>query len=124
MSNLTGAIDFIHCLKAMGCRFALDDFGSGLSSFGYLKNLPVDYPKIAGNFIQDINIDAVDYAMVDAINQIGHVMGLSTIAESVENSAVLGRLRTLGIDYAQGFGLHAPMPLEELLRENGDAPLS
>jgi diguanylate cyclase (GGDEF)-like protein/PAS domain S-box-containing protein len=117
VANLTRAIEFISRLKAMGCRFALDDFGSGLSSFGYLKNLPVDYLKIAGNFIQDINADPVDFAMVEAINQIGHVMGLHTIAESVENSAILHRLRALGVDYAQGFGVHAPVPLEQLLEE-------
>ena len=124
VANLSRAIEFITRLKAMGCRFALDDFGSGLSSFGYLKNLPVDYLKIAGNFIQDINVDPVDYAMVDAINQIGHVMGLYTIAESVENHAVLGRLRSLGVDYAQGFGMHVPVLLDELLDGGRDAPLS
>ncbi len=123
VANLTRAIDFITRLKAMGCQFALDDFGSGLSSFGYLKNLPVDYLKIAGNFIQDMNTDPVDLAMVDAINQIGHVMGLHTIAESVENDATLERLRTLGVDFAQGYGVHTPVPLEELLREHMHAPL-
>jgi len=123
VSNLSRAIEFIARLKAMGCRFALDDFGSGLSSFGYLKSLPVDYLKIAGNFIQDINADPVDYAMVDAINQIGHVMGLSTIAESVENDAVLGRLRALGVNYAQGLGVHAPVSLVEYLKEHIDASM-
>ena len=115
IANLARATEFIARLKDMGCRFALDDFGSGLSSFGYLKSLPVDYLKIAGNFIQDIVVDPVDHAMVDAINQIGHVMGLLTIAESVENSAILARLRELGVDYAQGFGVHVPMPLAEVL---------
>lgn len=115
IANLTRATEFIARLKDMGCRFALDDFGSGLSSFGYLKSLPVDYLKIAGNFIQDIVVDPVDHAMVDAINQIGHVMGLLTIAESVENSAILARLRELGVDYAQGFGVHVPAPLAEVL---------
>lgn len=116
IANLTRAIGFMSRLKDIGCRFALDDFGSGLSSFGYLKSLPVDYLKIAGNFIQDIVVDPVDHAMVDAINQIGHVMGLTTIAESVESDAILQKLRNLGIDYAQGYGISEPVPLAQLLR--------
>jgi diguanylate cyclase (GGDEF)-like protein/PAS domain S-box-containing protein len=111
VANLSRAISFITRLKDMGCRFALDDFGSGLSSFGYLKNLPVDYLKIAGDFIQDIAVDPVDHAMVDAINEIGHVMGLKTIAESVETEAVFARLRVLGVDYVQGYGIEMPRPL-------------
>jgi diguanylate cyclase (GGDEF)-like protein/PAS domain S-box-containing protein len=116
IANLSRAIGFISRLKAKGCKFALDDFGSGLSSFGYLKNLPVDYLKIAGNFIQDIVVDPVDHAMVDAINQIGHVMGLRTIAESVESKEILARLHGLGVDYAQGYGVHEPDSLARLLR--------
>jgi EAL domain-containing protein (putative c-di-GMP-specific phosphodiesterase class I) len=116
IANLTRAIDFMTRLKDIGCRFALDDFGSGLSSFGYLKSLPVDYLKIAGNFIQDIAVDPVDHAMVDAINQIGHVMGLTTIAESVESDAILQKLRKLGVDYAQGYGISEPVPLAQLLQ--------
>jgi EAL domain-containing protein (putative c-di-GMP-specific phosphodiesterase class I) len=116
IANLTRAIDFMSRLKDIGCRFALDDFGSGLSSFGYLKSLPVDYLKIAGNFIQDIAVDPVDHAMVDAINQIGHVMGLTTIAESVESDAILEKLRSLGVDYVQGFGISEPLPLVQFLQ--------
>jgi diguanylate cyclase (GGDEF)-like protein/PAS domain S-box-containing protein len=115
IANLTRAHHFITRLKKMGCQFALDDFGSGLSSFGYLKSLPVDYLKIAGDFIQDIVDDPVDYAMVDAINQIGHVMGLITVAESVENDAILDKLREVGVDYGQGLGIDAPKPLHEVL---------
>ena len=111
IANLSRAVAFITRFKDMGCRFALDDFGSGVSSFGYLKNLPVDYLKIAGNFIQDIAIDPVDHAMVDAINQIGHVMGLKTVAESVETEGVFTRLRALGVDYVQGYGVEMPQPL-------------
>jgi EAL domain-containing protein (putative c-di-GMP-specific phosphodiesterase class I) len=102
-------------LKQLGCQFALDDFGSGLSSFGYLKSLPVDYLKIAGDFIRDIGDDPVDHAMVDAINQIGHVMGLMTIAESVEHPQTVASLRKLGVNYGQGFGIEQPRPLYEIL---------
>ncbi len=115
IANLNRAHHFIARLKKMGCRFALDDFGSGLSSFGYLKNLPVDYVKIAGDFITDMADDAVGFAMVDAITQIGHVMGLATVAESVENEAAVARLREVGVDYGQGLGLDRPKPLFEVL---------
>jgi EAL domain-containing protein (putative c-di-GMP-specific phosphodiesterase class I) len=115
IANLVRARHFIARLKSMGCQFALDDFGSGLSSFGYLKSLPVDYLKIAGDFVQDIVEDPVDHAMVDAIAQIGHVMGLSTVAESVENQAILNKLKELGIDYGQGLGLGSPRPLHQVL---------
>jgi diguanylate cyclase (GGDEF)-like protein/PAS domain S-box-containing protein len=116
IANLTRARDFITRLKRMGCRFALDDFGSGLSSFGYLKTLPVDYLKIAGDFVRDIVDDPVDHAMVEAINQIGHVMQIKTIAESVETPEILKKLRESGVDYGQGFGIDAPRPFHEVLQ--------
>ncbi|MBI5039818.1 MAG: EAL domain-containing protein [Gammaproteobacteria bacterium] len=109
--NLSRAIHFISTLRARGCRFALDDFGSGLSSFGYLKNLRVEYLKIDGSFVRNIETDAMDLAMVESINQIGHVAGIQTIAEYVENSAILDTLRRLGVDYAQGYGIAIPEPL-------------
>ena len=112
VANLTGAIHFMELLRRSGCRFALDDFGSGMSSFAYLKNLPVDFLKIDGNFIRDIVPDPVDRAMVEAINQVGHVMGLQTIAEFVENDAIMKQLRRIGVDYAQGFGIAKPQPLQ------------
>ena len=115
IANLTRAKAFITSLKDRGCMFALDDFGSGLSSFGYLKSLPVDYLKIAGNFIQDITNDAVDHAMVEAINQVGHIMGLITVAESVEDDRILEKIRQSGIDYGQGFGIGMPVPVEEVI---------
>jgi EAL domain-containing protein (putative c-di-GMP-specific phosphodiesterase class I) len=115
IANLSHARDFIQRLKKMGCRFALDDFGSGLSSFGYLKSLPVDYLKIAGDFVRDIVEDPVDHAMVEAINQIGHVMKLTTIAESVESRAILEKLRESGVDYGQGLGIDPPRPFHEVL---------
>ncbi len=115
IANLARAKTFIETLKGMGCKFALDDFGSGLSSFGYLKSLPVDYLKIAGNFVQDIVRDPVDHAMVDAINQIGHIMGLITIAESVESEEIMLKIRESGIDYGQGFWIGEPKPFAEVL---------
>jgi diguanylate cyclase (GGDEF)-like protein len=109
--NLTKAAHLMSELKSLGCRFALDDFGSGLSSFSYLKQLPVDYLKIAGNFVRGITEDPVDGAMVEAINKIGHVMGLRTIAEYVEREVVLERVREIGVDYVQGNAIAPPTPL-------------
>jgi diguanylate cyclase (GGDEF)-like protein/PAS domain S-box-containing protein len=116
ISNLGKAIKFISSLRGMGCRFALDDFGSGLSSFGYLKNMPVDYLKIDGMFVKDIFDDPIDHAMVKSINEIGHVMGMETIAEFVENDVIKGMLKEIGVNYAQGYGIEKPQPFDELLR--------
>jgi EAL domain-containing protein (putative c-di-GMP-specific phosphodiesterase class I) len=99
----------------MGCKFALDDFGSGLSSFAYLKNLAVDYLKIDGMFIKEIASDPITHAMVKSINEIGHVMGMQTIAEFVENEAIEVIVRELGVDYAQGYGIEKPQPLSDIL---------
>ena len=121
IANLSSATTFIQALKQIGCRSALDDFGSGLSSFAYLKNLPVDYLKIDGSFVKNILEDPMSLAMVKSINEIGHVMGKQTIAEFVENDAILERLREIGVDYAQGYSVSRPRPLKELLiSENGD----
>lgn len=118
IAHLKNAVHFITTLKDRGCTFALDDFGSGLSSFTYLKNLPVDYLKIDGHFVKDIHTDPVDRAFVESINQIGHVMGLKTIAEFVENKNILQHLRNIGVDYAQGYGIHAPSPLLDFVQQN------
>ena len=115
VANLSKAIQFIKTMKNRGCRFSLDDFGSGLSSFAYLKNLPVDYLKIDGNFILDMADDPIDYAMVGSINQIGHVMGLKTIAEYVENSRIEEKAREIGVDYVQGNSISEPQPLQSYL---------
>ncbi|MGE0383871.1 MAG: EAL domain-containing protein [Gammaproteobacteria bacterium] len=111
ISNLNTAVAFITELKRLGLRFSLDDFGSGLSSFAYLKNLPVDFLKIDGSFIKDIVNDPIDRVMVDAINKIGHVMGLQTVAECVEDDDILATVTDLGVDFTQGFGIHRPAPL-------------
>ncbi|MCW8906619.1 MAG: EAL domain-containing protein [Sedimenticola sp.] len=111
IANIASANYFIRTLKQAGCIFSLDDFGSGLSSFAYLKNLPVDYLKIDGAFVRDLADDPVDFAMVQAINQVGQVMGLRTVAEFVENRRILDRLRLIGVDFAQGYGIARPRPL-------------
>jgi len=97
-------------LKGIGCSFSLDDFGSGMSSLAYLKNLPVDYLKIDGAFVRDIVDDPIDFSMVDAVNSIAHVMGIKTIAEFVENQAIYDKLKLMGVDYVQGHHIHKPEP--------------
>ena len=114
--NLRSATHLIGRLRDLGCRFALDDFGSGLSSFAYLKALPVDIIKIDGLFVRDMADDPLDFAMVRSINEIAQLMGKATIAESVECEATMERLREIGVDYAQGFWLEPPRPLTELSR--------
>jgi EAL domain-containing protein (putative c-di-GMP-specific phosphodiesterase class I) len=111
IANLSKARQFIRQLQELGCRFALDDFGSGMSSFAYLKNLPVDYLKIDGEFVKNIVNDSVDHAMVEAIARIAQVMKIKTVAEFVENDAILEQLTELAIDYAQGYGIAKPSPL-------------
>ncbi|MFT5351507.1 MAG: diguanylate cyclase (GGDEF)-like protein/PAS domain S-box-containing protein, partial [Gammaproteobacteria bacterium] len=115
ISNIAMAMKFISTLKELGCSFALDDFGSGLSSFGYLKNLPVDYLKIDGMFVKNIVDDPIDHAMVKSINEIGHVMGMQTIAEFVENDEIKGMLKEIGVNYAQGYGVDKPQPFDDLI---------
>ncbi|HAE21983.1 MAG TPA: two-component system response regulator [Spirochaetaceae bacterium] len=111
IQNLSYATRFINHLRGEGFTFALDDFGAGFSSFGYLRNLPVDYVKIDGSFVQNIDESLVSYTMVDSINSIGHVMGLKTIAEFVKNEAIMEKLITLGVDYGQGYHFAEPKPL-------------
>lgn len=118
IANLTGAIRFINKFRNAGCLFALDDFGSGVSSFGYLKNLPVDFIKIDGSFVRDITTDEIDRAMVKAITEIGQIMGKKTIAEFVENDATMQELKKLGVDYAQGYGIAKPRALYNI-KNNG-----
>jgi len=117
IANFSNALNFINTLKHKGCRFALDDFGSGLSSFAYLKNLPVDYLKIDGSFVRDITFDKTDKAIVKSIIEIGHTLGLKTIAEFVENNDILILLEEMGVDYVQGYALGKPEP--HINTENG-----
>jgi diguanylate cyclase (GGDEF)-like protein/PAS domain S-box-containing protein len=115
ISKLSCASQWIQKLRQIGCRFALDDFGSGLSSFGYLKSLPVDFLKIDGQFIKDIIGNPMNMVIVRSIHEIASVMGISTIAEFVESDATLEKLREIGIDYAQGYGICTPQPFEDII---------
>ena len=112
ISNLSRVVHFMQTLKKLGCKFSLDDFGSGLSSFTYLKNLPVDYLKIDGQFISNVADDSVDESMVKAISQVGHAMGIETIAERVETKQVLEKLGALGIEFAQGYYIARPTSVQ------------
>ena len=111
ISNLSKAAELMRELKGMGYRFALDDFGTGMSSFAYLKYLPVDYLKIAGMFVKDMTEDAMDCAIVEAINRISHILGMQTVAESVETAETLERVRALKVDFAQGYYIAEPEAL-------------
>jgi diguanylate cyclase (GGDEF)-like protein/PAS domain S-box-containing protein len=113
IANLGNVVYFMRELKARGCHFALDDFGSGLSSFMYLKTLPVDYLKIDGQFVENVTRDRVDRSMVEAISQVGKTMGIETIAERVESGEVLAELGRLGVGYAQGFHIAKPRSTKE-----------
>jgi diguanylate cyclase (GGDEF)-like protein len=115
IKNIEQAKDFMLHLKKANCLFALDDFGTGMASFSYLKNLPVDYLKIDGSFVNKMDENTVDQAMVAAIHQIGQVMSIQTIAEHVENEASMANLKNIGIAYAQGYHICKPMPLDEVV---------
>lgn len=115
ISNLQTANHFIATLRQRGCKLSLDDFGSGLSSFAYLRNLPVDVLKIDGQFVKDIAHDPISLAMVKSIHEIGCLMGKQTVAEFVESDAILERLRDIGVHYAQGYAVGYPVPLDQIL---------
>ncbi len=118
INNLSTAIHFMNVLKKLGCSFALDDFGSGLSSFSYLNSLPVDYLKIDGAFVMDIDKDPMHYAMVKSINEVGQVMGIKTIAEFAASESIINSLREVGVDNAQGYAIARPIPLSSLTIKN------
>jgi len=119
ISNLAKTSRLMRNLKAEGCRFALDDFGSGMSSYAYLKHLPVDYIKIDGIFVRDLAQDPIDLALVQSINEIAHILEKKTIAEYVENDDILNKLREIGVDYAQGFGIAYPETIKEGMPPDG-----
>jgi diguanylate cyclase (GGDEF)-like protein/PAS domain S-box-containing protein len=112
VANLSRATEFMATLKDMGCSFSLDDFGSGLSSYAYLRNLSVDFLKIDGSFVRNIAEDAVDLALLRSMNEIGQLLGKKTIAEFAENERVIQKLREVGVDYMQGHGVSRPVPLD------------
>ncbi len=115
VANFSKATRLITAMKARGCQFALDDFGSGLSSFSYLKNIPVDFIKIDGSFVRDIITDETDFAFVRSINQIASIMGLKTIAEYVENERIAGKLHEIGVDYIQGHFIGQAIPVRQAI---------
>jgi len=116
MSNFKRVTQFIDHFKGIGCQFSLDDFGTGLSSFAYLKNFKVNYLKIDGSFVRNIVNEPVDEIIVDSISQISTLLDLETVAEYVENNAILTVIKKIGIDYAQGYGIEKPAPIEGLLK--------
>jgi len=124
ISNLAKTSRLIRNLKTEGIHFALDDFGSGMSSYAYLKHLPVDYIKIDGIFIRDLANDPIDLAMVHSINEIAHILGKKTIAEYVENDDIMNKLREIGVDYAQGFGIAYPETIQEEIPPDGSSQAS
>lgn len=119
VASMGEARNFFHRLRHRGCRFALDDFGSGLSSFGYLNSMPVEIVKIDGVFVRDLLDNDIHQAMVRSIGEIAGLMGKRTVAEFVETGAVAARLHNLGVDLVQGYGIHRPCPLDALIRQTG-----
>ncbi|MBT8112318.1 MAG: EAL domain-containing protein [Gammaproteobacteria bacterium] len=115
IKNILKARDFIDTIKNYGCKFALDDFGSGHSSFAYLKDLPVDILKIDGMFVKGIHLEPVNYAMVKAINDVGQVMKMKTIAEYVENEEICNSLKEIGVDYGQGYHFGKSENIDEVI---------
>ena len=112
--NLDQAAIILEDIKSLGCQIALDDFGAGMSSYSYLKRLPVDYVKIDGSFVKDILVSPQDREIVKSFNEIAHFMGKKTIAEYVENQEILELLRDIGVDFAQGYAIEKPLFIDEM----------
>ena len=117
ISNLVKAADFVRAFRNIGCKFSIDDFGTGLASHNYLRELPVDYVKIDGTFVTNIHHNRNDYAMARSINDLAHFLGQETIAESVENEEIISTLREIGVDYLQGWGVGKPRLLSEVTED-------
>ena len=113
--NLKNTISLFSALRKLGCSFALDDFGSGMSSFMYLKNFEVDYLKIDGSFVKDMDTNKIDHAMVRSIHSVAEAMNIKTVAEFVENKAILKELKSIGVHYGQGLYLGEPVPIKKLI---------
>ena len=114
ISNLVKAADFVRAFRNIGCKFSIDDFGTGLASHNYLRELPVDYVKIDGSFVTGIHKNRNDYAMARSINDLAHFLGQETIAESVENDEIVAKLEEIGVDYLQGWGIGKPKLLTDV----------
>jgi diguanylate cyclase (GGDEF)-like protein/PAS domain S-box-containing protein len=114
ISNLASASQLMHRLRELGCPLALDDFGSGMASFAYLRGFPIDYLKIDGEFVKDMTTDLVDYQIVEAIHNVGRVMGIKTVAESVESADILAALLLVGVDFVQGYHIGRPVPMMDI----------
>ena len=117
ISNLVKAADFVRAFRNIGCKFSIDDFGTGLASHNYLRELPVDYVKIDGSFVTNIHRNRNDYAITRSINDLAHFLGQETIAESVENDEIIGKLREIGVDFLQGWGIGRPKILSEVAQD-------
>ncbi len=117
ISNMVKATDFVNEFKNIGCKFSIDDFGTGLASHSYLRELPVDYVKIDGAFVSTIHENPKDYAMAKSINDLAHFLGQETIAEFVENDTIIEKLREIGVDFLQGWAIGRPTPLSELTEQ-------
>jgi EAL domain-containing protein (putative c-di-GMP-specific phosphodiesterase class I) len=117
ISNLVKAADFVRTFRNIGCKFSIDDFGTGLASHNYLRELPVDYVKIDGTFVREIHKNRSDYAMARSINDLAHFLGQETIAESVENDEIVAKLREISVDYLQGWGIARPRLLADIAED-------
>ena len=124
VEDINAINQFIASLKKMGCKFSLDDFGTGISSYSYLRSLDVDYLKIDGSFVKHIANDHVAKTMVQSINQVGHTMNLKIIAEYVENETIVEILREMGVDYGQGYQIAKPCPIEDVIRNHKGAAVT
>ncbi len=120
ISNMVKAADFVRTLRAIGCKFSIDDFGTGMASYNYLRELPVDYVKIDGSFVSNINNNKSDYAMTRSINHLAQFLGQETIAECVESDEVAATLRDIGVNYLQGWAVGKPVLLKDLAGELAD----